>query len=91
MASDRENVRNAIISLHQQNKRQVEIVRLLNIEKSVVSKTIKRFKELGHIKDRPQSGRPQTANTPINRKIIRECIRCNFQRSMRKMGREIGI
>ena len=91
MSIERENIRTSLISLHQQNKRQIEIVRLLNVSKSVVSKAIKRFKELGHTKDRPRSGRPRTANTPANRKLIRDRIRRNFRRSMRQMAREIGI
>ncbi|XP_065658141.1 uncharacterized protein LOC136082654 [Hydra vulgaris] len=40
MSIERENIRTSIISLHQQNKRQIEIVRLLNVSKSVVSKGI---------------------------------------------------
>ena len=62
-------------------------MRLLNVSKSAVSKAIKRFKELGHTKDRPRSGRPRTAN----RKLIRDRIRQNFRRLMRQMAREIGI
>lgn len=49
MASERENVCESSISLHLQNKRHVEIVRLLYI---VVSKAIKRFKKLGYTKNR---------------------------------------
>ena len=91
MSIERENIRTSLISLHQQNKRQIEIGRLLNVSKSVVSKAIKRFKELGYTKDRPRSGRPRTVNTPANRKLIRDRIRRNFRRSMRQMAREIGI
>ena len=99
MSIERENIRTSIISLHQQNKRQIEMrllnvsneVRLLNVSKSVVSKAVKRFKEFSHTKDRPRSGRPRTANTPANRKLIRDRIRRNFLRSMRQMVREIGI
>ena len=80
MSIERENIRKSIISLHQQNRRQIEIVRLLNVSKSVVSKAIKRCKELGHTKD-----------LPANRKLIRDRIRQNFRRSMRQMAREIGI
>ncbi|XP_065654501.1 uncharacterized protein LOC136081137 [Hydra vulgaris] len=91
MSIEREIIRASIISLHQQNKRQIEIVRLLNVSKSMVSKAIKRFKELGHTKDRPHIGRPCTANTPANRKLIQDRIQGNFCRSMRQMAREIGI
>ena len=91
MSIERENIRTPIISLHQQNKCQIEIVHLLNVSKSVVSKAIKQFKELGHTKDHPRSGRPRTANTPANRKLIRDRIQRNFRRSMRQMAREISI
>ena len=91
MSIERENILASITSLHQQNKRQIEIVRLLNVSKSVVSKANKRFKELGHTKDRPRSERPRTANTLVNSKLIRVRIRRNFRRSIRQMAREIGI
>ena len=91
MSGDKKSIRSCIINLHQQNKSQIEIVRLLNIGKSVVSKAIKRFKGLGNISDRPQSGRSRTANTPYIRKILRDRIRRNSRRSMRKMATEIGI
>lgn len=43
------------------------------------------------MEDRQRCGRPRTANTPATRRIIRENIRRNPQRSMRKMAQQIGI
>ncbi|KOC58614.1 hypothetical protein WH47_06148 [Habropoda laboriosa] len=91
MFNKREETRASIISLYKQNKRQTDIVRLLGVKKSLLSKAIKRFKELGNTKDHPRSGRPCTANTPANCKIIRERIQRNYRRSMRKLDKEIGV
>lgn len=91
MSSNREETRAAIIALHLKGKRNVEIVRSLGVSKQLVSKAVNRYKEQGNNKDRQRSGRPRTANTPKHRKIIRERIRRNFRRSMRKIASDIGI
>lgn len=87
MKSLREN----IVELFEKGKRQSEISRALDVGKSTVHKTIKRFVETGSHKDRPRSGRPRTANTPANRRSIREKVKRNPKRSMRRMAQEIGI
>jgi transposase len=91
MSQSREEVRAAIVALHRQGRRQVEIVRLLRVSQQLVSKAVKRFNEQGNNLDRPRSGRPCTADNVRNRELIRERIRRNFRRSMRKMAQDIGI
>lgn len=83
--------RAAIISLFLAGKRQVDIRRTLNVSQQLVSKTIKRYKELGTAQDRPRSGRPPTADTVRHRNLIRARVRRNSHRSMRKIARDIGI
>lgn len=85
------NNRVAILELFCQGKRQCEIVRLLGVRKDVVSKAIKRYKELGHDGRRPGSGRKRTVNTSANRKIIKKRVQRNPRVSMRKIARETGI
>ncbi|XP_076058393.1 uncharacterized protein LOC143035330 [Oratosquilla oratoria] len=85
------NKRNAILELHLQGKRQCDIVRLLGVRKDVISKAVKRFKELGHEGDRPGRGRKRTVNTPRNRQIIKKRVLRNSRVSMRKIARETGI
>ena len=85
------NKRSSILELFCLGKRQCEIVRLLNVKRDVVSKAIKRFKELGTEHDRPGRGRKRTVNTSSNRQIIRKRVGRNPRVSMRKIARETGM
>ncbi len=80
-----------IIELHSRRNRICEIVRQLGIDKRTVSRIICGFRELGDLEDRPRSEWPTTADTPRNRNIIRNRIRRNPKRSMRKLARNMGI
>ncbi|UYV62185.1 hypothetical protein LAZ67_1008139 [Cordylochernes scorpioides] len=83
--------RSAIIELFRQGKRQCEIVYLLKVPQQTVSKAIHRFNELGHEGDRARRGRKLTANTSVNRKIIKKRLQRNSRVSMKKIVRETGI
>lgn len=91
MSEEGKATRTAIIALHLKGKRPCDIIRLLHLNKLTVLRVIKRYKELGNTLDRPRSGRPPTANIARNVKVLRERIRRNFKRSMRKMAKDIGI
>ena len=56
-----------------------------------VIRTIKRYQETGSVEDRTRSGRPCTVVTPKVCKAVREQIRRNPRRSMRKMASTIKI
>ena len=71
-----------IISLHFKNVRQCHIARRLDICRMLVSKTIKRYHELGNAQDYPSSGRTVTAVTPENMNVVRCQIRCFSEQSM---------
>lgn len=77
--------------MHKNGKSQKEIISALKLPQSTVSKAIKRYKELGTSEDRPRSGRPVTAATPKIIKSVRDRIRYNPNRSMRKMAKQLGI
>ena len=55
--------REAIIELHCAGYTNSEIVKLIKVPRSTIHHTVKRFKELGNIEDRPQSGRTRSACT----------------------------
>ena len=86
-----QSTRAAIVELHKKKVPVGQISQLLGALQPHVSRTISRFKELGDLSDRKRAGRPATANTSRNRNIIRNRILRNPKRSMRKMGKELGI
>lgn len=69
----------------------MEISRELQIEQKTVSRTIKRFNELGTFKDRERSGRPRTARTPQVKRRLKQKIRRNPKKSKRQHARDEGI
>ncbi len=90
MKADKE-LRAAIIKLHLAGKSNTKIAKLFpneTVTPQFVYKQVKRFKETGGIEDRPGRGRPVTKRTPEAIKRIREKVRRNPNRSMRKMAKE---
>ena len=81
----------AVISLHRADHSNTRIVELLKEHKTnrqFVWYTVKQFQETGTIEDQSQSGWPTSKRSleAINR--MREKIRCNPKRSIRKMVKE---
>ncbi|VDL81051.1 unnamed protein product [Nippostrongylus brasiliensis] len=68
-----------------------EIAGRLNASMFTVHKAIKRYNELGTLSDRPRSGRTKTATTPNVVRKVRDKIRRNAAKSMRKMAKELGV
>uniref|UniRef100_A0AAV2KQL7 Paired domain-containing protein n=1 Tax=Knipowitschia caucasica TaxID=637954 RepID=A0AAV2KQL7_KNICA len=54
-----EDTRKKIISLHKQGHRSPKISKLLNLSRSTVARTIRRFKITGGFQSLPRSGRPK--------------------------------
>uniref|UniRef100_A0A914E4X2 Transposase n=1 Tax=Acrobeloides nanus TaxID=290746 RepID=A0A914E4X2_9BILA len=77
-----------IIRMYQRGYKVMEISKELGIEKSVVSKAIKRFNELGTSADR--KGRKRTARTQQMIRIIKRKIQ-RGEDNKRKLAREEGI
>ncbi|KAI6658330.1 hypothetical protein LOD99_11090 [Oopsacas minuta] len=89
-----ERQRSAIIELFMSGKRQCDIMRSLNIPKErrkCVYSTIQRYLETSNVKDKSRSRRPITVTTTRMKKIIRDRIRRNPRRSMRKLSSELKI
>ena len=89
-----ESQRSAVIELFQSGHKKSEILKRLKMSKGrrmFVHRTIKRFQDTGKVKDRNKSGRPVSVTTPNVRKAVREQIRRNPRRSMRKMASVLNI
>ncbi|RCN35309.1 hypothetical protein ANCCAN_18827 [Ancylostoma caninum] len=68
--------------MHLRGVKATAISRSLGIHRSVVYKTIKRYKDLGTENDRPGRGRPRTVATKSNIKKVRDKVRRNPARSV---------
>lgn len=89
MARQRERV--TVIELHKSGMKTAEIVRTTNYKQRTVYNIVNRYKETGELSDRPRTGRPRTATAAANVNKVRQRVRRNPVRSMRKMAKEIGI
>ncbi|EFO94085.1 hypothetical protein CRE_26771 [Caenorhabditis remanei] len=78
--------RTAIINCSRQGMTPPMIVEKLGVPPMLVHRTINRYKRIGTLKDLPRSGRPISISTPPVIKAIRERIRRNPERSLRKMA-----
>ncbi|KAI6658361.1 MhmaT1 transposase [Oopsacas minuta] len=86
--------RAGIIWLFENGKAPGEILKLLNMPRSrrkFVYRTILRYKQTGGVKDNARSGRPSSVTTPRLAKRVRERIRRNPRRSMRKMAVDLQV
>ena len=84
----------AIVELHRAGKSAPEILKALKFPKtrrSLVYRTIQRYKETGSVKDCASIGRPRTSTTQKMKKKIASRVARNPQRSMRKMAAELEI
>ena len=68
-----------------------KIIKQLKVPKFTVYYAVRRYKELGNIKDRPKSGRPRSCRTKSNIKAIRESVSRDSKRSIRKMARDLKM
>lgn len=86
--------RDAIISLYQNGRSNSEIVRLLkksNVNKMLVSRTVKRFIETGTTEKRKSSGRPRSRRTPAMLTALKARIRRNPRRSQSKLALQMKV
>ena len=64
-------IRDLIVKLHQRGISFSEISRQIGVDRSVVSRTIKRWKEFSTLQDRPRKGRPRCLTKKIERLFLR--------------------
>ena len=89
-----ESERCAIIELFKAGKNLSQILKDLNIpnnRRKVVYRTINRFKETGETTNKLRSGRPCSITTSAFKKLVRERIRGNPCKSMKKMALELNV
>ena len=87
-------LREAIVALHTNGKSNREIVQELQmhtVSYKTVYNTVKRFQETGQTSDRPRKGRPRSVRNSERIKRVREKVRRNPARSMRKLAKEEGV
>ncbi|KAK6041369.1 hypothetical protein COOONC_21127 [Cooperia oncophora] len=83
--------RSAIVRLHKAARPPVTIAKHLGIHRSVVYRTLQRYRHLGGLQDRRRSGRLRTARTPKVVEAVRKRIARNATRSFSTMTRDMGI
>ena len=83
-----------VIELHHQGKTPPEIFRELKnfkINRIIIKRTLDRFFETFSINDRPRSGRKRSVTTKKLVKAVRERIKRNPRRCLRKMAVEMNV
>ena len=80
-----------MVELNCAGKTNSQIIDLLKVAKSTVYHVVKRFKELGTSKDCPRSGRPWSERTKRVNKFVRESVRRNLKRWIRKLAKDFQI
>ncbi|KAK6062244.1 hypothetical protein COOONC_00083 [Cooperia oncophora] len=83
--------RSAIVRLHKAGRPPATIAKHLSIHRSVVYRTLQRYRDLGGLQDHRRSGRPRTARTPTVVEAVRKRIARNATRSILTMARDMGI
>ncbi|CAO4377463.1 unnamed protein product [Caenorhabditis nigoni] len=83
--------RSSIIELYKDGEKPYKIANRLRIARSTVNRTIQRFEDTGTVKDRARQGRPVTVTTPQAVKVVRELIRRNAHRSIRKIAEDLEM
>ena len=81
----------AIVELFKARNSKKEICKDLKVNKMLVWRTLKRYKESGNVQNRPGQGRPRSARTSKLIKAIREKVRRNPKRSIRKTAKEANV
>ena len=87
-------IRSKIIELFIDSRSQKEILSYLKdlkINRQLIYRTIKRYKDTDSVLDRPRSGRPTSVSTPQLKKKISSRIARNRRRSIRKMARDFSV
>lgn len=86
--------RELILQLHKSGKRNCKIIRMLKsiaVYKRLVERVIARHRKSGRVEKWKSTGRKRTVRTAVNIKKIRERIRRNRQRSLRKLAADMKI
>ena len=83
--------REAIAMLLKAGESKAAISRKLKTNIRTVQRLAKQLQEKGNVKEKPKKGRPRSVNTPNIRKLIKQRIDRNDERSLGKMAKELKI
>ena len=81
----------AIVELFEAGKTQKEICKDLKVNRMLVWRTLKKYKESGNVQNQPGQGRPGSASTSKLIRKSREIVRRNPKRSIRNTAKEANV
>ena len=87
-------LRKVILQKHQAGKTNKQICQELSefhVSRWMVYRTLRRFRETGKLSDRKRTGRPRSVRTRQKIKVVKERVRRNPARSIRKMAKDLNI
>ena len=84
-------LRKTILKMDSQGYKVTLISKILDMPNSSVWNIIRKFQTTKEVADLSRTGRLRCMRTPKKIKAIRERVRRNPKRSMRKMASEVGI
>ena len=76
---------------HNEGKSASEITKIMSINRWIVYRTIKCYRETDSTQDRFRKGRPRFARTPAVMKVIRERVRKNPVRNIQGLAKDLHI
>jgi len=62
----------AIVQLYEKKKKPTEIASLLDLNRSIVSRVISRYRQWGSVENRPQTGRPPILSCRAKRVLFKD-------------------
>ena len=83
------DLRKTILKMQYQGYKVTLISRILDMPNSTVWKIIRKFQTTKEVTDLPRTGRPRCIRTKKKIKAIKERVRRNPKRSMKKMASEV--
>ena len=84
------DLRKTILKMHSQGYKVTLISRILDMPNSNICNIIRKFQTTKEAADLPRTGRPRCMRTQKKIKAIRERVRRNPKRSIKKMASEVG-
>ena len=85
------DLRKTILKMHSQGYKVTLISRILDMPNSTIWNIMGKFQTTKEVADLLRTGRPRCMRTPKKINVIKERVRRNPKRSMRKIASEVGF